>query len=66
MSARTNSGFLRTVFAGDQVIEPNRKAIIVAVLLGMLVGAAWNATQTSGEYDGDNTVASAEPAPPAE
>lgn len=43
MSRRENStGLLKTVFGGTEVIEPSQRAIIVAVLLGMLVGAAWN------------------------
>jgi len=31
-------GFLARVFGGGEVIEPDQKAIIIAVLLGVLVG----------------------------
>ena len=37
-STTSKPGFLARVFGGGEVIEPDQKAIIIAVLLGVLVG----------------------------
>jgi hypothetical protein len=60
------------MFGGTDVIEPSRKAIVVAVLLGMIAGAAWNyGTKTAaagaagGAGGGVESVAALNAAPAA-
>ncbi|MCZ6837136.1 MAG: hypothetical protein O7G85_15280 [Planctomycetota bacterium] len=63
MSTSMISRNLRKAFHGDEVIEPSQKAIIVAVLLGVMVGATWNGVSASSDQvamgNADNQVAMA-------